>query len=125
MVVHETNCGSVPNCGVWLVTRLMRQHLAGAWERDQFERHPWWEQAAVLELMGYVVTSDPVATVRHPTELHARTQFLGPEWNHRPHDRNRVSEPRFWHATQYAQTGSRPSARWSSERRQENEDPSA
>jgi hypothetical protein len=102
LVVHETNCGSVPNCGVWLVTRCMRSHLVEAWEREYFTTHPWWEQAAILELMGYRVTQDPTAHLHQPTELFARTQVLGPEWNHHPHDRNQVAEPRFWHATQYA-----------------------
>ena len=102
LVVHDTACGSVPNCGVWLVTRCMRQYLIDAWEREEYADHPWWEQAAVLELMGYHVTRDPVATLRQPTELHARTQVLAPEWNHHPHDRNRVAEPRFWHVTPYA-----------------------
>lgn len=101
LVVHETSCGEVPNCGVWLVTRCMRQHLVEAWEREDYTTHPWWEQAAILELMGYHVTPDPVATLRQPTELHARTQVLGSEWNHHPHDRRRVASPRFWHATQY------------------------
>jgi hypothetical protein len=102
MVVHETNCGSVPNCGVWVVTRAMRSYLADAWDLEQYTTHPWWEQAAVLELMGYVVTPDPTARLRHPTELFNRTRELGPEWNHHPHDRKRVSSPRFWHVTQYA-----------------------
>lgn len=69
---------------LWRLARheRMRQHLIDAWEREQYADHPWWEQAAVLELMGYHVTRDPVATLRQPTELHARTQALAPEWNH-------------------------------------------
>lgn len=107
VVEHETECGLVPNCGVWVVTRAMLPWLEFAWERmrEAFHEHPWWEQAAVMTMMGYNVTLAggwPHATLSAATELHDRTQFLPARWNDHPADRRRVAAPAFVHVTQYA-----------------------
>jgi hypothetical protein len=106
LVEHETECGLVPNCGVWLVTREMAPWLQFAWDRmlDGFLDHPWWEQAAVMSMMGYRITLTdgwPHATLEAATELHDRTQFLPAKWNDHPADRRRGDAPAFRHVTQY------------------------
>jgi hypothetical protein len=101
LVEHETNCGPVPNCGVWIVTRAMEPVLEQAWLMERFIHHGWWEQAAILTQMGYTVTDAPTATLDTPTRLHAHTAFLHPAWNHHPHEARRVDAPRFVHVTQY------------------------
>lgn len=101
MVEHETNCGMVPNCGVWVVTRSMEPVLEQVWRCGRYLEHPWWEQAAMLEQMGYAVTDAPTAALDTPTRLHQHTAFLHPAWNHHPHDVRRVDAPRFVHVTQY------------------------
>jgi hypothetical protein len=101
LVEHETECGTVPNCGVWVVTQHMRPVLAEMWESGQDIHHPWWEQAALLRRMGYSVDNSPRAALDKGTTLYSNTAFLKPEWNHHPHDRRRVSSPRFVHVTQY------------------------
>ena len=101
VVEHETNCGTVPNCGVWVVTRAMEPVLEHAWRCGRYINHPWWEQAAILDRMGYTVTDSPTATLDTPTRLHQHTAFLHPTWNHHPHDSRRVDAPRFIHVTQY------------------------
>jgi hypothetical protein len=101
LVEHETNCGTVPNCGVWIVTRAMEPIIEAAWRMERLIHHGWWEQAAILTQMGYAVTDAPTATLDTPTRLHAHTAFLHPSWNHHPHDARRVDAPRFVHVTQY------------------------
>lgn len=101
LVEHETECGLVPNCGIWYLRQSMLPVLEHVWKQTQHMHHPWWEQAAVLELLGYAVTDKPASSFSAPTELHRRTQFLAAEWNHHPADRRKVAEPRFVHCTQY------------------------
>lgn len=102
VVEHETSCGCVPNCGVWVCRQQMRDVLQEIWSSDKRTTHPWWEQSAVLERMGYEVTDAPHASLSQPTELYERTTFLGAEWNDHPHDSRRCGSPRFVHVTQYA-----------------------
>jgi len=102
VVEHHTPSGTVPNCGVWVLTRQMLPVLAKAWEMVEYLNHPWWEQAAVLRLMGYAVTDIPTAILRKQTQLTKKTTFLDSEWNHHPEDAKRVESPRFVHVTQYA-----------------------
>jgi hypothetical protein len=106
VVEHETECGVVPNCGVWIVTREMRPWLDFAWSNmlEVYEEHPWWEQAAIMEMMGYklaMTSGTPHATLGEATELLQRTQFLPAKWNDHPADARRVDKPAFFHVTQY------------------------
>ena len=101
MVEHSTECGLVPNCGVWAVTRDMLGVLQKIDSSDHHLNHPWWEQAAMLEQMGYLVTDPPTARLVAPTTLYDRTTFLSPRWNHHPKDINRPADARFYHATTY------------------------
>ena len=106
VVEHETECGFVPNCGVWMVTPTMHQILRFIWERmlPGFLNHPWWEQGAVMSVMGYAITLTdgwPHSTLEKPTELHDRTQFLQAKWNDHPADKRRAASPSFVHVTQY------------------------
>src|SRR5262249_39072233 len=78
VVRHYTPDGEVPNCGVWLLRPSMRPVLDAMWQLDSYREHPWWEQAALLELLGY--RGHPVR-LEQPTELYARTCWLGLEWN--------------------------------------------
>lgn len=106
VVEHRTDCGQVPNCGVWLLTQEMAPWLLRAW----FELLPtyrdcaWWEQAAIMELMGYAVQitdGTPHAELKSPTELYDRTCFLPAKWNDHPADAWRDPRPAFVHVTQY------------------------
>ena len=97
LVRHHTPDGEVPNCGVWLVREALRPALLRLWRMDRYLDHVWWEQAAVLDLLGYRHQQRPVELVA-PTELYRRTHWLGLEWNsHEQNDRH--PSPRFAHAT--------------------------
>lgn len=75
--------GEVPSCGVWLVRRPMIAVLEQLWGMTHYLDHPWWEQAALHELLGYVSVGDDLNPVRRvrDTELYQHTHFLPPTWN--------------------------------------------
>jgi len=97
LVEHHTADGDVPNCGVWLLRPPMRAWLARVWSMVEYRDHGWWEQAALLQLLGYREQPRPV---RHEqtTTLYRNTAWLGREWNsHEESDRH--PDPHFAHAT--------------------------
>lgn len=107
VVIHETECGLVPNCGVWMVTQAMRPLFKQFWDGGlpAYRDHPWWEQAVVMDYMGYSVRDNagwPYSVDTGVTPLREYTTFLDPKWNHHPSDVRRVGQPNFWHITQYA-----------------------
>lgn len=80
MVEHTTTEGSVPNTGVWLLRRQMIGSLVLASMKDALSGHRWWEQAAILDEMGYEIESLPCRKVRD-SSLCDNTFFLPEEWN--------------------------------------------
>jgi Nucleotide-diphospho-sugar transferase len=72
------------NTGVFLVrsTRWARKFLDRVWASEQYVDHPWWENAAVLDLLGYELPPDltPPRKVRR-TRFDARVELIGLEWN--------------------------------------------
>lgn len=101
LVEHHTESGTVPNCGVWVVTKHMLPVLDEIWNAERHLTHQWWEQASMLEQMGYEVLSGPAARLAAPTDLWNKTTWLGSQWNHHPRDARRVEQPIFLHVTQY------------------------
>jgi hypothetical protein len=72
------------NSGVFLIrsSDWSRRLLDDLWSAEQFVNHPWWENAALLDMLGYELPAD----VSHPrkvrsTELEARVELVGLEWN--------------------------------------------
>lgn len=100
MVEHQTECGTVPNCGVWVLRPAMLPRLREAWDCNRHITHAWWEQAVMLEQMGYAVDGT-TARLDRPTTLYERTAFLDAGWNDHPHDSRRSQAVRFRHVTQY------------------------
>jgi galactosyl transferase GMA12/MNN10 family len=72
------------NTGVFLVraTDWSRNFLDRVWAAEQWIDHPWWENAAVLDLLGYAVPPDlrPPYKVR-TSDLEERVELLPAEWN--------------------------------------------
>ncbi len=100
VVEHETECGTVPNCGIWVLRQEMIPVLQEIWNSGENINHPWWEQASIITKMGYLVNHTN-ARLLEPGELYHKTSFLPQEWNHHPSDIRRVKEPFFRHITMY------------------------
>lgn len=97
LVRHHTPDGEVPNAGVWYVRQTARDALERVWTMERYLDHVWWEQAALLDLLGYRHATRPVEHVT-ATDLYRRTHWLGLEWNsHEQHDPHPA--PRLAHAT--------------------------
>lgn len=98
LAVHHTQDGEVPNTGVWLCRKAMQETLMKLWGMVEYRNHPWWEQGALLELLGYDSWARPTV-FKGQTMLSARTHFLSPDWNSHPWDEG--ENPRFRHATMH------------------------
>lgn len=86
MALHHTHkgldLGEVPSCGTWFVRKAMIPVLQEAWQMTQYLHHPWWEQAALHQLLGYVHNGAAIFPVRRgpETELRRHTHFLPYAW---------------------------------------------
>lgn len=73
---------AVPNTGVMLVrdSAWTRSLLARIWERTEYLHHPWWENAALIAIMGY---GSLLGDVPHSpnSAVMARIGFLDEAWN--------------------------------------------
>lgn len=96
MVVHQTEDGSVPNCGVWFVRNSATQFLGEVWGRTGSRREDgWWEQAAVISALGGDADAEKVSVPEGP--LWGQLPY---EWNpHALDSRGITSDARFFHAT--------------------------
>lgn len=98
MVFHHTPDGEVPNCGVWLMRKGIEPMLKEAWKQTDLIWAAWWEQSAILRLMGYAESARP-CKLEQPTEWYRKTYRLGNEWNSHPWDEH--PQPKIRHATMY------------------------
>ena len=73
----------LPCCAVWLMrsTERAKSFLDLVWTMDQYLDDRFWEQAAVLDLLGYSVHPSHLIA---PTEWMVGTCLLGEEWNRMP-----------------------------------------
>jgi hypothetical protein len=90
----------VPNTGVmlWRAGDVARSLLDAVWAAKRFTHHPWWENAALLDALGYDLPGelDPGLRARlgralgrrprplreaRPSPFDAAVQFLPLEWN--------------------------------------------
>jgi hypothetical protein len=81
LVAHEYDGQRIPNCGVWALRgdRRTRRFLDRVWRQKQYVDHKWWENAAVLELLGYEL--EPTVRLARPRRMLRRVQFLDQAWN--------------------------------------------
>ena len=82
MVAHEYSGQRVPNTGVIALrscatTRTLLDRL---WNMTEYIHHPWWENAALLDLLGYDIRREPIAKVR-ASPLDDRIVWLDKAWN--------------------------------------------
>lgn len=83
LVAHATSEGDdpIPNCGVWLLRkhRMTRRFLGDVWASTEYIDHKWWENAAVLKVLGFEL--EPKVHLAAPTAMYEHTAFLPVEWN--------------------------------------------
>lgn len=81
LVAHQYDGQVVPNCGVWILRRhrAVERFLRAVWDRVEYVEHPWWENAAVLDALGYQV--DPRVEVVRRSRMRERTRFIDRSWN--------------------------------------------
>jgi len=87
----------VLNSGVFMVkdTRRGKRFLAEIWAQEDLVHHRWWENAAIMRLLGWDLDAEPV----HPTgdtEWSECVKFIDPAWNSIPWF-GRASRPRVNH----------------------------
>jgi hypothetical protein len=76
----------VPNTGVMLVRNSpwSRALFEQIWSMKQYENHPWWENAALIDLFGYRnLLGKGAYDPNH--ELLKKVQFLDQSWNQLSH----------------------------------------
>lgn len=103
MVRHFEGNSEVPNSGVWRVTPGMRTLLSQMLQLEVFRDHGWWEQAALMTLMGYTVPPQgshfPDTKCRNVVRTHwyDKCQFMRLCWNSHPN--YRAESPRIVHCS--------------------------
>lgn len=75
----------VPNTGVMLVRNSdwSRELFRRLWGMTEYLHHPWWENAALIDLLGYrnLLRKGDHAPV---ADVISRVHFLQDDWNHIP-----------------------------------------
>jgi glycosyltransferase involved in cell wall biosynthesis len=94
MTKHHYRGEDQPNTGVLVVHAgdEARRFLDAAWSTTHLVEHPWWEQAAMLHLLGFDVTDPGHSRLVEPTEWYERVGWLDNRWNSIPDD---------WHPAAY------------------------
>lgn len=103
MVYHHTGDGEVPNADVWYVKQAMTPILELMWEMSNngWANAPWWEQSALMYLMGYKQDVRPTY-LKEKTELYNHTHILDSSWNVHKWDKPVPQHPRIQHATMWS-----------------------
>lgn len=83
LVLLEQQGRVFPTCGVWLLrsTPKAKAFLDAVWAMEEHTDHHWWEQAAVVQLLGYLIPPDNGSA---PTEWSRGTVLLDETWNCMP-----------------------------------------
>lgn len=78
-----------PNAGVMLLRNCewTRDLLQNLWDFEEYIRHPWSENAALLDLMGYYYPLEKGENHLNQ-EFLEHVKFIGLEWNSFPHIRS-------------------------------------
>lgn len=86
LVEHTLPDARVPNTGVMVLRggATARRFLRAVWASEALVHHRWWENAAVLELLGYRLA--PTVRPSRPTRWRLRTRLLDRAWNSIPAD---------------------------------------
>lgn len=83
LVKHAIDAKDVPNTGVMLIKNSGWSSLLlnMIWLKEQYLNHKWWENAAVLDILGYHNVLDENRPNRINPNLMSKIKWLGVEWN--------------------------------------------
>ena len=97
MVEHAYNGGRQPCAGVLAAYsgEETSEFLDEVWGCEDLVEHPWWEQAAIMRLIGYDISLPGQGRFIHQTRWTSRVGMLGTEWNSMRPDPH--PEPRIVH----------------------------
>jgi hypothetical protein len=100
VVVHETNDGQVPNCGVWFLNKSCLGWLDSLKNFNYFNRSKcWWEQASLLHLLGIDPDADKLIL---PERYSIPWVSLDYTWNPHINDHRKIpNDTKFFHATAF------------------------
>ena len=101
LVRHRTGDGDVPNCGVWYVRKPMIPVLDAVWAQTRRLDHGWWEQSALMDLLGFDFRPGVRAHLAQPSGLYERTHWLDHGWNHHKWDTPGPEYVRIGHASMH------------------------
>jgi hypothetical protein len=103
LVRHFEDNSEVPNSGVWRVTKDTEPLLRDMMKLEVFRNHGWWEQAALMTLMGYCVPPegshfpDTKCANKYQTTWYDQCHFMRLCWNSHPN--YRADHPRVVHCS--------------------------
>ena len=100
MVVHKTNIGYVPNCGVWVLDKKCMDWFTDLWNYDNLPRSDgFWEQDAMLYKLGFNTGTNNIIM---PSTFPIPWSQLNYLWNPHVHDyRGIPKDLKFFHATMF------------------------
>ena len=103
LVRHFEDDSEVPNSGVWRLRPTARPLLEAILQLQVFRDHGWWEQAALMTLMGYSVPPQGSDFRETKCRCVQRTRwteecsFMRVQWNSHPN--YRAERPRIVHCS--------------------------
>jgi hypothetical protein len=100
MVVHKTNIGYVPNCGVWVLDKKCMEWFPDLWQYNNLPRSEgFWEQDAMLYKLGIDTSTNNITM---PTSFPIPWSQLDYLWNPHIYDyRGIPKDIKFFHATMF------------------------
>lgn len=79
LVQHDWKTQLIPNTGVWLVRGpRAKEFLQQVWDKTEFIDDQWWENAAVMDLLGYSIR--PCRPI-HESPWMEGTRWIDETWN--------------------------------------------
>jgi hypothetical protein len=74
------------NAGILMIRagRWAERFLAAVWAQEDLINHRWWENAAIMRLLGYRIDPQPASRDRR-TRWSWRMRVLDVQWNSMPH----------------------------------------
>ncbi len=86
LVRHRIESRDVPNTGVWIMrnSEWSSRFLDAVWAKQEYLHHQWWENAAVIDALGYqgLLSADCSDEINHETL--EKVCWLGVAWNSLP-----------------------------------------